>query len=700
MIPQGADRRGPPFFSLSAIIGFMRNTLLLLVIVLGLCLVLVAGVAAALFIWIPANTASVPQPFLSPAETVIANPAPGTTSRAGGTPSPGAAPSAPASVATVAPRLPMPSNDTLDRLLGADIPRNAPLQVVPRLQGKGPVSEATAPAARQFLVGDKSPFWVSRDITGTYELITATLRYANSVVYMWVEDGVALSDADIKKGADTFANQTYPTNHAYFGSEWSPGIDNDPRVFVLNTRFRNAAGYFSSTDEYPSSIRPFSNQHEIFYINSDVIRPGGAAFDAVMAHEFTHMIHWFQNGHEATWITEGLGDMGIRVNKLRPEGLEEFTRQPNLQLTGWTDVPNQSLAYYEASYLLLSFGLDHFGEQFLHDIVSSGTRDIASIQRALDRNAAGLRFDDFFADWVVANVVNNLPAAGDRFSYKVDRPRISPRTISSLPFNTTATVSQYGTQYYALENLNGDVQIDFRGDAVVKAIPPDAHSGKQFWWSHRADMSDTSLTRTVDLSGVKNATLKFWTWYDIEDGFDYAYVTASVDGGKTWKSLPGKRTTNSNPNGANNGNGMTGNSGGQWYQEQMDLSPFAGNKTMLRFEYVTDDAYVAPGLALDDLEIPEINWRDDAEREDGGWKALGFVRMDNALPQRFAVQVVQFGKQFRVDQITLDASNSGSLTLKGLGGDISRAIIAVSGRTPITWEKAGFQLSVRASGGR
>ena len=64
-----------------------------------------------------------------------------------------------------------------------------------------------------------------------------------------------------------------------------------------------------------------------------------------------------------------------------------------------------------------------------------------------------------------------------------------------------------------------------------------AHSGRYVWWSNRGDESDTTLTRTFDLTGLEQATLQAWLWYDIEKDYDYAYVEVSTDGGQTWEVL-------------------------------------------------------------------------------------------------------------------------------------------------------------------
>jgi len=194
------------------------------------------------------------------------------------------------------------------------------------------------------------------------------------------------------------------------------------------------------------------------------------------------------------------------------------------------------------------------------------------------------------------------------------------------------------------------------------------------WYSNRADLADMTLTREIDLSAVNKATLSFSEWYDIEKNFDYAYIEVSTDGGKTWDILTGKQTTTDNPNGASFGPAYTGRSvaadgqsPAQWVPEQMDLTPYAGKKFLLRFEYITDDAYNAPGWAVDDISIPEIGFSDNVESGANGWDAKGFVRTDNVLPQEYIVQVIEASTPAQVVRIPLDSQNRGKLTITGLG---------------------------------
>ena len=57
---------------------------------------------------------------------------------------------------------------------------------------------------------------------------------------------------------------------------------------------------------------------------------------------------------------------------------------------------------------------------------------------------------------------------------------------------------------------------------------------------------------------------------------------------------------------------------------------------------ITDDAINRPGMALDDVSIPEIGYSDDFEQDSGGdWQAEGWLWTDNRLPQQAWLEVAQ-----------------------------------------------------------
>jgi len=245
----------------------------------------------------------------------------------------------------------------------------------------------------------------------------------------------------------------------------------------------------------------------------------------------------------------------------------------------------------------------------------------------------------------------------------------------------------------------GDVTIRFQGATTVRLADTQPHSGRFAWWANRADDSDTRLTREFDLTGVSKATLKMWLWYDLEDKYDFAYVEASADSGKTWKILPGKHTTEENPTGNSYGHGYTGKSGGgeraQWVLEEIDLSAYAGKKVLVRLEYVTDDAVNYPGFFLDDITIPEIGYQADFEADGGGWIAEGWIRTDNLINQRWLLQVIEKDRRnVEVRRINVGPDGIAEFPIEGLGSNGKIAVLVISALAPVTTEPAPYEYTI------
>ena len=113
-----------------------------------------------------------------------------------------------------------------------------------------------------------------------------------------------------------------------------------------------------------------------------------------------------------------------------------------------------------------------------------------------------------------------------------------------------------------------------------------------------------NYVRTQDPISVEAGdTLRFKTWYDIETDWDYAYVEVSTDG-VTYVPIAGNITTNSNPHGNNDGNGITGSSGG-WIDGLFDLSTYAGTQVYFRFAYRSDGYVAEEGFYVDDISPVE-----------------------------------------------------------------------------------------------
>ena len=126
------------------------------------------------------------------------------------------------------------------------------------------------------------------------------------------------------------------------------------------------------------------------------------------------------------------------------------------------------------------------------------------------------------------------------------------------------------------------------------------HSYTTSFFGGRSDDRNSTFMYKYGMDAEASDTLRFWTWYEIETAWDYAYVEVSTDGGTTFRSIPGNITTTDNPNGNNAGHGITGSSGG-WIEGVFPLGAVADTTVYVRFRYKTDSYVLEEGIYVDDI---------------------------------------------------------------------------------------------------
>ena len=554
-------------------------------------------------------------------------------------------------------------------------------------------------------VGTQRVFHVSNVDTEEEFDITAVLEYKTEHVYMWVEEGRRFKWRDLEAAADLFEESTYATNRAFFGSEWNPGVDNDPHLSILHAGDLgdSVAGYYSSASEFVSPVREDSNEMEMFYINIENVTINDSFYNGVLAHEFQHMIHWHNDRNEETWMNEGFSELAMYLNDFEVGGSDwVFSMTPDTQLNSWPEgTAGSAAANYGAGYLFTSYFLDRFGPEATQALVAHPDNSFASVEAVMDELGDGLAYEDLFGDWIVANLLDDPDLADGRYGYsRINPPSFEIETSyddSDYPVSLSSTVHQHGTDYVELQ---GEQPLEFRftGSTQIGLVNTGAHSGEYMWWSNRGDDSDMMLTRAFDLSDVSQATLAYWTWYDIEENWDYAYVEISTDGGETWEILTTPSGTASNPNSNSFGWAYTGRSGdgerAEWIQEQVDISAYAGQEVHVRFEYITDDAVTRPSFVLDDVAIPEIDYVSDFEEGEDRWEPAGFIRHANVLAQRWLVQMILFGPETTVERLELDEDQTGEWVVP-LDSRTDRAMLTISGLAPVTTEMGSYSYEIK-----
>jgi len=540
--------------------------------------------------------------------------------------------------------------------------RLRPTQVSPRADS----------TARDIAIGQVETFYVARADSG-YFTTTAHLALKTAHAAWYSSAPGTVTGAALARSAQTFEARTYPTNRANFGMEGRPVIDPGERITILMGRVPGVGGYYSGEDLYPRSIAPYSNQRKMIYLNSEAVTPGTSTFDATLAHEFQHMIHWHVHPRDDAWINEGAAMLAEYLNGVAGDGdASAFAQMLDTQLDAWSVNSERDIAHYGGSFLWLLYYYQHYGGQkalrlLMADAGKTGMRLFDDALRQLGTPDTST---DMFRRWVVANFLNNTVLAQGAYGYHHLAVQAAlTRTMARYPARMTATVPQYATHYITLSPTVGStapLTLRFQGQTTVPLLSAAPSASGWQWWSNRGDVMNTTLTSAVDLRRVTKATLHYSLWYDTEQDFDYGYVEVSTDNGRTWSAQRATSTTTRDPNGASFGNGYTGRSdvaqdGGvrHWRQESVNLSVYAGTRILLRFEYITDDACNAQGIALDRLSIPEIGLSTTAATAEG-WDARGWARVRNIVPERWLVQaIVERRDGTRVVQIPLQHGMQG-----------------------------------------
>jgi hypothetical protein len=595
-----------------------------------------------------------------------------------------------------------PSPQALDNLLTTTFRPARDLYTLTarlKLHTTSPIDPYVSHVPTDRVVGSTTTFYIGNDAENGFVTEPATLVLKTAHAYYYVQHGFKVDKQALARSAATFESSTYPTDRTIYGSEWTPGVDDDQHITIFNGHITpHALGYFSGEDLYPRVVNRFSNERKMIYMSLSALSPGTALYDSVLAHEFQHMIHFNLHPADEAWINEGSSVLAQELNGYGDEGYAAAkASSPNAQLDAWD--PEGSSQYYGGGYMWMLYLYEHYGgTRFTRaELADSQYSNMAVFDDVLAKLGYKASADDVFADWVIANYVNDTKIAGGKYGYTHTGVRAAADLTTTAPFTRSAILPQYSTTYTAVTPPNkASLTLHFAGQPTASLL--NTVTPQTFWWSNRGDGVDTTLTLPpLDLRTVHQATLHYRLWYDVEQDYDYGYVEVSTDGGKTWYTQRTRYTTDTNPNGANLGHGYTGSSCARasktqhcWLQEQVDLSHFAGKVVLVRFEQVTDDEYNGQGLAVAHIQVPEIGF--DGDSTLAGWQPAGWLRTDNTEAEHWIVQAIVYKSNTADTVMRMDVGSDGHGILT-VPASAQKVVVAVSPTAPLTTVPASFKLS-------
>lgn len=591
---------------------------------------------------------------------------------------------------------------TLNALQTVTLPENDPVDLARRLRGLNPLINLPE-SAPVWQIGDTQFFTVYNSSTQVEFAVNTELRGMSDNILLWIDTAAPISRGEAQQFAELVDASIYQQTQALWNTAEPAGIDGDTRLYLVMVQglSEGIAGYFPSSNTYPRSVIPNSNQHEMMVLNLSAYPDFNilnSTWLSTIAHEYQHLLRFYHDSNEATWLDEGFSmytEHHIGWDAGRSQVIR-FLTNPAVQLNHWV-ADNQRVERYGAVFLFVNYLAERYGLDALRMLSDEPLDGWQGVEATLTQ--LGSSADEFFADWVLANSLRNADTGYGYRTLWADLPSARPlASVVHYPYEITGQVPQYSADYYVLTNFGeaNSLTISYTMPETVGLIPAQAYAGDQIYYSVAGDRADTTLTRALDLSAVDSATLTFRMWYDLEENWDYGYVLASRDDGATWDILHSPYSTLNNPFGRAYGAGFTGLSFG-WLQGEVALDDYAGEEILIRFEVITDPASIRHGMAIDDLRVDAIGWHDSFETPDDRWEGRGWIRTNNRLPQSAWVQAVQqVGDEVTVARWL--AQPAGTWTIE-LVPDVEQVLIAVSPIAPQTMVETTYQLSVDTTSG-
>jgi hypothetical protein len=370
-------------------------------------------------------------------------------------------------------------------------------------------------------------------------------------------------------------------------------------------------------------------------------------YEGTFAHEWQHLLQYYTDPFETNWINEGLSDFAQTlvgyvdatrtVDQPRADshiycfqgfGIVQTPYNPNPRdcggaqnsLTLWGEDPNPAatLADYGNAYSMMLYLYDRFGTEFMSALHRDGAHQgMASLAAEL----AGEGIDDPYdvvhqfqsmtlLDKIVGNSSRSIVLGANKRLVTTPSLRSTVNLDNPESYDTPGAAPN-GADYVALRGADGTVlkgsklrSLVFDGAATLPTRPlqwttvsddPDS-PGDPVLWSGNANNLDNAAVAEVAVPAA-DPTLTFLAKYGAEAGYDYGYVQVSTDGGATYTSIPGDRTTEG-PLGPS----LNGTTDG-FEPHTFDLSAYAGQTVLISFRYVSDGGVNEGGLLLDDIAV-------------------------------------------------------------------------------------------------
>lgn len=455
-------------------------------------------------------------------------------------------------------------------------------------------------------------------------------------------------------------------------------------------------------------------------------RPFGAAkphlYEGTFAHEYQHLLEYYQDPDETSWVNEGLSDwaqtlVGYVDPSIAPDkpgadshlscfqGFQDPSfGGPENSLTVWQDQgAPEILCDYGAAYSFMEYLQSHYGDSFMSKLHKHPGNGLAGLDAVLASVAPKVKGKpgphrtamQTLHDWAAAMALDsaigkNRPMWGGSSYWLSIKSMNAKINWDNAEAYDTPGAPPNGSDYVRLRKANGSYyqardlrSVAFNGSSTLpptpvewtaEVNPPDATTasttcgdvptgtGPAALYAGCGENLDRSIVRQVAVPST-GASLTFDALWDTEEGWDFGYVQVSTDGGKTWHSLATADTTSTADPGAVAAvtaelPGFTGDSG-TWKSQTADLSAYAGTNVLVGFRYITDPGVNEAGFWVRNIKVGTTSLPSTLD----GWQTISQVNPTKVAG--WTVQLIGYDAKGRtsITRIPLNQAYDGRLNV-------------------------------------
>ncbi len=631
--------------------------------------------------------------------------------------------------------------------------------------GALPISGSEAPSretrlreyrtTRSGAVGEVRKWIALDDAKGRYYLKDFTLRVVGTHGDVWVANDInfpagdcrndgarnLLSDTQLTGLLAEFDNNMFPKESAAFsvppdrdGTNNAIGTDssgpgNKLAILVDNIRDDNyydtdnasslsyIAGFFSPTlnealDRNVMTIDAYDWLHRTGATPPDNPVPGDNCksaparprlYEGTFAHEYQHLLEYYQDPDEVNWINEGLSDWAqtltgyvhtdVPITKTgfdshiqcflgwlgtqTPANPNPRDGGPENSLTRWSDQGDgHILCDYGAAYSMMEFLAGRYGTGFMSALHKADANGLAGLQQVLTAAGKKVSAQSVVHDWALMAALDGLIDKGAKVDGADAKNLTTPTLHATINWDVPDAYSSPGApsnggDFVRLRDassryLTGKkiTSLSFQGAQTLPPTPvawtvdpnPPGHAGDPALASGADNLRDEAIVRQVSVPSGAAATLTFDAFWNEEQGWDYGFAQISTDGGASYHSLACTDTTTASdpdalPTAKQNLPGFTGFSAG-WRPQTCSLAAFAGQSVLLAFRAFNDPATLGtdedtpPGFWVDNVKVGTTVVSDGATLD--GWKSPTQVKPIPVAGFTVYVLSIKSGKQVQI----------------------------------------------------